>query len=151
MELEHYLCMFLALAGISSSAWASDNIFFSNIHLAESEFSSSPDRKDVTMIILMLFIPSGAMKMWKQLFHRLLFLPPDQNQPSQLGINARAWKHRRQTASDKVSKGDFSTNGRSLAKLLTREYRALSWKMAGTRTQRYRCLACLRWVFYVTE
>lgn len=48
------------------------------------------------------------MKLLKQLFYRLLFLTPDENQPSQLGINVHTWKHCRETQSKTESQqGEF--------------------------------------------
>lgn len=60
------------------------------------------------MIIIMLFILSKAIKLLKQLFYRSPFLTSDQNQPSQLGINARTCKHCRQTQPKTESRsGEF--------------------------------------------
>lgn len=49
------------------------------------------------MNIVLLFFLAGAMKLLEQLFYRLLFLPRDQNPPSQSVVSVPAWIRGRQT------------------------------------------------------
>ena len=86
------------------------------------------------MIIVMLFILSGAMKLLKQLFYRLFFLTPDQNQPSQLGVHVRTWQHCRQTQPKTESQqGEFQPTWFKSGQVTNNRKQ----KMSGSRTHRY--------------